>query len=341
MRGVGSLTLAATLAACGGSGDGGQDEAVDRPSGTAVQTAPPSPSPGCDVPSGPPVREERRTLTVGGAERWYLLTLPEARGGDPLPLVLDFHGLAEGAENHTRMSGFSDVAEEEGFIVAFPNGTGSPVRWDTTIRPDGNDDTRYVGALLDAVGGATCVDESRVYATGLSMGAMMSSVLACTLSDRFAAVAPVAGVLMPDECEPRHPVPVLAFHGTADPILLFNGGIGDALGRALSGNTSGPTTPLPPPDLDGEGYPASAAAWADHNGCEDRPDDEEVTASVTRRVYRCPDDGAVEFIVVRGGGHTWPGSDFSRAIESFVGPTTDDIDATVEIWRFFQRFRRV
>jgi polyhydroxybutyrate depolymerase len=236
------------------------------------------------------------------------------------------------------MTKFSPLAEQEDFIVAFPHGTGSPVRWDTAPDPAANDDLTYMGAVLDAVEEEACVDETRVYATGLSMGAMMSSTLACTMADRIVAIGPVAGVEDPEGCDPGRPVPVLAMHGTADPILLFNGGVGDALGQALEGR-SGPSTTFPPPDLEGAGYPANARAWAERNGCEPEPDDEAVSETVTRRVYPCPEDAAVEFVVVEGGGHSWPSSEFSKSIERIVGPTTFDIDATEDVWRFFERFR--
>jgi polyhydroxybutyrate depolymerase len=125
---------------------------------------------------------------------------------------------------------------------------------------------------------------------------MMTSVVGCALSDRVAAIAPVSGIILPDRCEPDHPMPVLAFHGTADPFLLLNG------------------------------------------GCDDTPDDEQVSDEVIRRTFDCPDDAPVEFLIVDGGGHSWPGSEFSRTIERIVGPTTFDIDASEEIWRYFQRF---
>jgi polyhydroxybutyrate depolymerase len=334
---VGSAALLALLlVACGDSDDGGGGDAA--PESTTTTTAAARPSSGCDAAPAGPVREEERTLQVAGAERRFLLTVPEAPPDEPLPLVLDIHGLAEGAEVHAGMTQFSALAEQEGFAVAFPHGTGSPVRWDTGADPEANDDLVYMAAVLDAVEEAVCVDESRVYATGLSMGAMMSSTLACTMADRIAAIGPVAGLEDPDGCDPGRPVPVLAMHGTADPILLFNGGVGDALGQALSGGT-GPSTTLPPGDPDGAGYPANARAWAERNGCEPEPADEAVSEQVTRRVYRCPDEGAVEFVVVDGGGHSWPSSEFSKSIERIVGPTTFDIDATEEVWRFFERFR--
>jgi polyhydroxybutyrate depolymerase len=333
---VAGAVVALLLVACGDSDDEGGGGA---PEGTTTETtAAARPSPGCDAPPADPVREEQRTLPVAGGERRFLLTIPEAPPDEPLPLVLDIHGLAEGAEVHAGMTQFSALAEEEGFVVVFPHGTGAPVRWDTTPDPEANDDLTYLAAVLDAVVEEACVDESRVYATGLSMGAMMSSTLACTMADRIVAIGPVAGIEDPEGCDPGRPVPVLAMHGTADPILLFNGGVGDALGSALQGRT-GPSTTLPPADLDGPGYPANAKAWAERNGCEPQPDDEAVSDEVTRRVYRCPDGAAVEFVVVEGGGHSWPSSEFSKSIGGIVGPTTFDIDATEEVWRFFERFR--
>jgi polyhydroxybutyrate depolymerase len=75
-----------------------------------------------------------------------------------------------------------------------------------------------------------------------------------------------------------------------------------------------------------------------NGGCDDTPDDEQVSDEVIRRTFDCPDDAPVEFLIVDGGGHSWPGSEFSRTIERIVGPTTFDIDASEEIWRYFQRF---
>jgi polyhydroxybutyrate depolymerase len=274
---------------------------------------------------------------VDGVERWYLLTIPERVADRALPVVLDFHGLAEGAEIHTRMSQFSDLAEDEGFVAAFPHGTGTPVGWDLTTG-EGNADVRFVRTMLDELGRSMCIDESRVYATGLSMGGMFSSTLACTMADRITAVAPVAGLFEPDHCRPSRAVPLLTYHGTADPFLLFNGGLGSGVGDVLRGQPPKEQPAVPPADLDGPGYPTVAADWARRDGCEGMPDDEAVGSMVIRRVFGCPDQTAVEFVVVEGGGHTWPGSAFSGSLEDLLGPTTGEVDATTETWRFFERF---
>ncbi len=305
---------------------------------TAKATGPAKPSPGCGTSTVKAVEAEKRTMDVAGAERFYLLTTPAAHdGATPLPLVLDFHGLAEGAQVHTPMSEFGALAQKEGFVVAFPNGTGQPVKWDANTRSNPNHDVEFVDQLLDQLGSQLCIDTSRVYATGLSYGAIMSSFLTCVRADRFAAVAPVAGLTVPEACSPSRPMPALTFHGTADPILKFNGGVD--LG-SLGGTTdNGPTTTKPPADLNGAGYPEAVAKWAARNGCKPDPTDTKVTENVIHRVYDCPAGAAVEFYIVLGGGHAWPGSAFSKSIEKVVGPTTFDISATPLAWQFFQRFQ--
>ena len=102
---------------------------------------------------------------------------------------------------------------------------------------------------------------------------------------------------------------------------------------------AGPAPTLPPADLDGEGYPAYVATWAERNGCDPEPTDTELTPAVTHRVFDCPDGADVEFYIVVGGGHSWPGSEFSKSIGQIVGPTTFDIDATADGWAFLEQFR--
>ena len=116
-------------------------------------------------------------------------------------------------------------------MVVFPGGTGAPVHWDTTDHSPANPDLAYVSALIDQVESTQCIDTSRVYAGGFSDGAVMASLLACTMSDRFAAIGAVSGLELPAPCAPARPVPVIAFHGTADPILYFGGGVNSADAR--------------------------------------------------------------------------------------------------------------
>ncbi|HEY5025971.1 MAG TPA: PHB depolymerase family esterase [Acidimicrobiales bacterium] len=288
----------------------------------------------------------RQDITVDGVARWYLLTTPPTHNGTgPVPLVVDLHGLAEGATLHAQTSQFGPEAQTDGFIVVFPEGTGAPVSWDIApaTRAHPNHDIDFMNAMLNAVEAQQCVDTSRVYADGFSDGALFTSLLACTMANRFAAFAPVAGIVMPKPCTPGREVPILAFHGTADPILYFNGGIGTAvLNHDLGGGGPAPTTTAPPPiDLKGKGYPANVRAWAAKDRCNLRPTDTKVSAHVILRTYRCPPGAAVEFYIVLGGGHAWPGSKVSAELKSITGPSTFEINATAIIWKFFRQHRRV
>ncbi|CAN5146939.1 hypothetical protein BH20ACT3_BH20ACT3_15400 [soil metagenome] len=312
-----------------------QTDPTSAPEGE-VANAEPVASAGCGTSTVGVVETER--LEVSG-DRWYLLTTPEAHAGETaIPLVLDFHGLTEGAEVHAGHSELGPYAQENDFVVAFPHGSGEPVGWDTAADRAGNEDLAYVDEVLDEIEADLCVDTSRVYATGLSNGALLSSTIACTMDDRVAAVAPVAGITATEPCEADRAVPVHAFHGTDDPILLFNGGVNlDVLGGDEEDGEGEGDDELPEPDLDGEGYPANAAAWAERNGCGD-PVDEDHTDTVLRRTWDCPAGADVVFDIIDGHGHGWPGSDFSVAIESAIGPNDMSIDANEEMWRFFQRF---
>lgn len=299
-------------------------------------------SPGCVAGTGEATVEADRTIDVGGITRRYLMTIPEQRDTtEPMPVVFDFHGLMEGADIHSKMTGYSQLAQEEGFVVVFPEGTGDPVRWDTSGDPSANADLAFFDALLAEVGDTACIDTSRVYATGLSNGAMFTSYLVCERSEVIAAAAPVAGVTDVEPCPAEEPVPLFAIHGTADPILLFNGGVdASALHAIVDPDAQPGTTAKPSVDLDGEGYPAAVRAFAARNGCDPEPVDTQVGTEVTRRTYECPPGGEVEFFIVEGGGHSWPSSEFSRSIEAIVGHTTFDIDATRDAWEFMSRFTR-
>ncbi|MEO6318273.1 MAG: PHB depolymerase family esterase [Acidimicrobiales bacterium] len=288
-------------------------------------------SPGCEADAAVQVVKERHDLAVGGEERFYLLTAPEGR--DPQPLIVDLHGFMEGAEIHTVQSALGEYGLGQGFVTAFPHGTGDPVRWrvDQTSSPD----LAFLDAVLDDVGADRCIDTSRIYATGLSMGAMMTSLLACTRADRFAAFAPVNGLQLPEGCDPGRPIPLLTFHGTADPILLFNGGVDTS---SFAGGEPGPGAELPEADLDGEGYPATARDWAALQDCDAEPVDTEDGATIVDRAWPCPEGAAVEFVIIRGQGHGWPGSEFAKNIAAIVGPSVEGIDANERMWEFFQRY---
>jgi polyhydroxybutyrate depolymerase len=332
---------------------GAASAAVATP--TAVATGAPVPSSGCQSPQPPSVTNQRQDIEVGGTPRWYLLTTPApatpsptkatkaTKAPAPRPLVVDIHGLAEGAVIHAQTSQFGVLGQKDGFVVVFPNGTGSPVQWNTSTRANPNPDLDFLTAMLNQVEASQCIDTSRVYASGFSDGAFMVSTVACTMSGRFAAIAAVSGLQLQSPCHTTRRVPILTFHGTADPILFFNGGIGigtlnRALGQGGSGGSS-TTTTTQPAKLHGSGYPATVRAWAVKDGCSPRSTDTKVASQIILRTYTCPRGTAVKFFIILGGGHAWPGSKFSQSIASITGFTTFQINATNQIWAFFRQFR--
>ncbi len=361
-RMTGSRALVATLLAIVGalvSTVGPARPAGAASGGPARAAGPAVRSSGCAKAPTASVTNQRQDIDVDGTPRWYLLTTPapttpsptstatRARGASgapvPRPLVVDFHGLAEGATIHSATSRFGALGQHDGFVVVFPNGTGSPVHWDTTDRPPHNPDLAFVSAMVDQLESTQCIDTSRVYASGLSDGSFMVSLVACTMSNRFAAIGAVSGLQLPKPCRTTRRVPVIAFHGTADPILFFNGGIGTAtLNRILGSGGSGSsstTTTTQPAKLHGAGYPATVQAWAVKDGCNPKSSDTRVASEVILRSYPCPAGTDVRFYIILGGGHSWPGSTFSRSISSITGFTTFQINATDAMWAFFERFR--
>jgi poly(3-hydroxybutyrate) depolymerase len=208
--------------------------------------------------------------------------------------------------------------------------------WDTHVD---SADMLYVGDLLDEANRTLCIDERRVYVSGYSNGAFMASAIACVYADRVAAVATVAGIRDVPGCAPARPVPAVAFHGTADEWVSFTGGLGPSV-DALPEPDQQQTRDVAAPTESGLSIPGVAAAWAARNGCGSTPTESRITKDVRVVRYDCAGGADVALYVVEGGGHTWPGSKFSRAIAQFVGPTTLSIDADALLWRFFQPVAR-
>jgi polyhydroxybutyrate depolymerase len=276
------------------------------PGGTAP-TQPPVTvaSAGCaaGVPRTPGI--STMNITSGGVARTYLLRIPTGYNPtQPVPVLFAIHGLGEGAQVHTMMSEWAPRADANRFVVVYPQALGSPVAWNTSL---GSADLAYIGNVLDRVEHDLCLDRRRVFAAGLSMGAFMSSSIACQYADRFAAVGLVAGIRDPAGCAPTRRVPAVAFHGTADTWVPF------------------PSTP------------GIVAAWAARNKCSMTPSEVAVAADVNLVRYLCPLGAEVGLYRIEGGGHAWPGSEFSRQIAAAVGFTTFSIHASDIIWNFFTR----
>jgi polyhydroxybutyrate depolymerase len=260
------------------------------------------------------------TLVSGGETRRYLLYVPESYDpATPTPLVISLHGLVQWPAHQMRLTGWNALADEQGFIVVYPAGTGFPLRWRAGgYGGETQKDIAYIADLINALASQYNIDPNRIYANGMSNGGGMSFVLSCALSERIAAIGTVAGAYSYswEACEPDRPVPAIVFHGTADPIVLFHGGAGGSRGPAL-------------PDI-----PTWVATLARRNGCDQVPADLPPDGEVSGAAYTgCAAD--VVFYTVAGGGHTWPGGDPIPAI--IAGHTNTDIGATREMWTFFAR----
>ena len=233
--------------------------------------------------------DENLSLDVGGTSRTYVLHVPASYGGSArVPLVLDFHGLGGSGAQEQSSSGYQQIADKEGFLIAFPNGIDNA--WNigpccTNSRDV--DDLGFAKAMVTAISTAGCVDAKRVYATGFSMGGGMAQYLACNAADVFAAVTPASfDLLVPDEepCMPSRPISVLAFRGTADTVVPFDGGMG----------SSGRVTFL--------GAQGSFARWAGIDGCM-----EPTTSDGDCTYYEQCDAGVEIGLCVKQGGMHAPG----------------------------------
>jgi polyhydroxybutyrate depolymerase len=273
------------------------------------------------------------SLAVGGLQRSAIVHIPPQYDRTVvMPVVLAFHGGGANADTMVRFSGLNEKADEVGFIVVYPNGTGRLQRMLTfnggnccgQAAAKGVDDVEFTRRLLDDVASACSIDPKRVFATGMSNGGIMAYRLASELSDRIAAIAPVGGPMGTKGCRPGRPVSVIHFHGTDDAFAPFQGG----RGRGLSGTSF-------------FSVDHSIEAWVEADGCDPTPitirlpDTMDDGTTVTRTTYGQGKDGAeVVLIVIEGGGHTWPGRESRLAS---LGTSTRDISANDLMWEFFQR----
>lgn len=296
-------------------------------------TATPIPATATPVPAGCQAADPgglvNGSVESGGNTYPYLLRVPSGyQAGVAAPLILNFHGLGS---NGGEQAAFSMVpVSTSSYISVHPtgqSGIGGDDRnsWELPqFDTDDRDDVRFASDLIDHVSEIMCVDENRVYATGMSNGSFLTASLVCSLSDRIAAAASVAGVTHPDDCEPERSVPFIAFHGTDDAVVPFAGGESSLGSSAFFEQVM--------PDEFGE--------FADEFGCTGS-EDVAVSTAVTRTDYiGCDDDNEMSFYAIEGGGHTWPGSLISLVVTE-LGPTTMDINATDLMLDFFDRHQLV
>ncbi|MFB4311441.1 alpha/beta hydrolase family esterase [Actinomadura sp. GTD37] len=169
----------------------------------------------------------KHTIAMGGWDRPYLLHVPPgSAAGKPLPLIVTLHGGLNDPEYVRKQSGLDEVADRQGYAVAYPEGflgTWNAGACCSFARWAGIDDMSFLDKLIDTLVAQGVADRRRVFLTGFSNGGGMAYRYACQRAERLAGIAVVSGALAIG-CTPGKPVSVLAFHGTLDPSVPYTGG---------------------------------------------------------------------------------------------------------------------
>jgi polyhydroxybutyrate depolymerase len=322
----------------------------------ALAVAPASAAQPRELPVGP-TGDYEIAVPHDGRTRTALVHVPDRVAADtrPIPVVLNFHGGGGNARAHRDYVRMDAIADREGFIIVYPNGTGRLddrlLTWNAGLccgyaLTEKVDDVGFVRALIAALALRAPIDSARVYATGLSNGAMMSYRLAAQLSDRIAAIAPVAGsMVLPerrvDDVTPalavpgKRAVPILHVHSVDDRRALYFGGVGESF----------PFTNIRTQHPNAEEV---LYRWVSFEGCAPKPLVRETrrgkpggaTAAHAATLYvfpGCRDGGEIALWKLAGAGHVWPGGQIDY-LPRVLGPGTDVIDANEEIWKFLKRF---
>jgi polyhydroxybutyrate depolymerase len=288
--------------------------------------------------------DDRIEIAHAGLKRSSLVHVPpQASAGKPLPVVIDLHGGGGNAENQKKYSAMDSLADREGFIVLYPNGYGKLgerlLTWNAggccgPAMKDNIDDVGFLLDLVDTLSRRLPIDSARVYATGLSNGAMMAYRLAAEAPQRIAAIAPVAGAGYAAPSHSKRAVPVMHIHSVDDPRALYRGG-------------EGPPFPMTSNRVTHEPVEDVLARWIAADGCAPTPVETRSIAGAAgtldagqtaRRLEWSPCRDGAEIVQwkLTGAGHVWPGGD-RHFLEKTLGPGTSIIDANAEMWRFFQR----
>jgi polyhydroxybutyrate depolymerase len=293
-------TSGPSSAALAEAGRGGVTAAAGSSGGQAVAGASGAAGVGITAGSAAPIvcpdtplppGETTAKLQHDGMERSFILYVPSSyTGKTPVPLVLDWHGLGSSGSSQKGLSGYKALSDQEGFIVAWPNGTENAWNIGLCCTTSDVDDLGFAKAIVADIQRRACVDPKRIYADGYSMGGGMSFYLACNAAEIFAAVAPSAfDLLAADEepCKPARPISVIAFRGTSDPIVPYAGGAS-----------------MPPNGLNVtihfQGAENTAKTWSALNGCMGAP---MAGAGDCQTYSQCKEGTEVTLCTKQGGGH--------------------------------------
>ncbi|RJS22565.1 hypothetical protein DRW03_14745 [Corallococcus sp. H22C18031201] len=323
------VSFLGTLAACSDS-PGAPSDPPDSGVVRSGDVAPPDRTSCTGLTQGPGTIES--TVQSGGRTRSYTVHVPPGYDATrPTPVIFAFHGFTSNRTEMEQLTQLSALGDTEGFITVYPMGLDaldvfgvSGVDAGTTSWNAGGaccgpaqianvDDVGFVDAMLADLDTKVCVDPRRTFATGFSNGAFFAYRLACERAQRFAAIAPVSGMLGVMPCAPSRPVPVLHFHGTADATIAFDGG-----------TVAFATAPYP-------SAPDSVRTFAERNGCKGPLQQTYSKGDSTCEAYTgcTPDSATASLCTIQGGQHAWPG-------QPLYNNGTRNLDASRELWRFFQ-----
>lgn len=273
-----------------------------------------------------PVYRYEGSMDIGGWKRSYLLNLPpDFYEEDNLPLVVALHGTGGNALQCERDYGLTAKANATNYVIVYPEGVSRPgplgIRtWNAGRCCDyavanGVDDVEFISELIDQMILEFKVDPQRVYITGMSNGGMLAYRLACELSEKISAVAPVSGSMVASNCAPSNPVPILHIHSELDDIVPYFGGEG----------------------LGGYHFPAMDSVlqvWGALNRCDVSPLVGENYPDYSYQKWACENGLHIEHYLTKDGGHSWPGGLIARP---GADAPSNAIDATELIWEFFGR----
>jgi polyhydroxybutyrate depolymerase len=269
------------------------------------------------------------SLKVDGFTRTVIVHVPKSSTGTtPLALVFNMHGSGSTALQQEKLTKMNVAANHDGFIVAYPQGLisdglgfdwnipGVPLIGGGKVPPKSANDVKFLTSLVGIMESKYCVNPKEVYATGFSGGARMASQLACDDSGLFAAVAPVSGLRRATPCPTTRAVPVISFHGSADPVDPFAG--------------------------DGQKYwtysvTTAAKDWSSQDHCTSVAHTVPVNGVKLTTYSGCSNKAQVELYEIIGEGHEWPGGPtLPSSLTTLLGPQSNLINADSLMWAFFQ-----
>lgn len=286
---------------------------------------------GSDVAAGGRGNTSVHEIRVGGEMRSFRLYRPNAADDKGLPLMIVLHGGLGNASHMEKTTGMNKIADAGKFIVAYPDGTGGRLgamkdrrTWNAgrccgrAVKQNVND-VLFMEKMIAEIASKFSIDTRRVYATGMSNGAMLAYRLACEIPDKIAAIVPVSGTLAVDDCDRAKDVPVLHIHGDQDKNVPFAGGMGES-------SVAGVVHRSVPDTLD---------LLTRSRQCQ-APKEETLEGGIQQVSYDCRDGAPVQLILIKGGEHAWPGG-HGRNNKASDGRY---ISASQKAWDFAKQFSK-